>query len=159
MADKLVNGSVNNVKGIGWNSINGGFRLMRQGHHLSTNPTPRAAYDFDPLEAFVQAGIFPLVIFAYSLHPFAFFLFMGRQIAFNVFGRAGFEIFPRWFLDLWMGKGLETPTNHVMHHEYFIGNYGWYFNLWDRLMGTNHKNYETRFREVTSHAKNSASLA
>jgi hypothetical protein len=27
MADKLVNGSVNNVKGIGWNSINGGFRL------------------------------------------------------------------------------------------------------------------------------------
>jgi hypothetical protein len=27
MADKLVNGSINNVKGIGWNSINGGFRL------------------------------------------------------------------------------------------------------------------------------------
>ena len=27
MDDKLVNGSVNNVKGIGWNSLNGGFRL------------------------------------------------------------------------------------------------------------------------------------
>jgi hypothetical protein len=27
MADELVNGSVNNVKGIGWNGLNGGFRL------------------------------------------------------------------------------------------------------------------------------------
>ncbi len=27
MADTLVNGSVNNVKGIGWNGLNGGFRL------------------------------------------------------------------------------------------------------------------------------------
>ncbi len=26
-ADTLVNGSVNNVKSLGWNSINGGFRL------------------------------------------------------------------------------------------------------------------------------------
>jgi len=135
------------------------FRLMHQGHHRSTNPTPWAAYAFDPLEAFVQAGIFPLVIFAYPMHPFAFFLFMGWQIAFNVFGHAGFEIFPRWFLDSWMGKFLNTPTNHTMHHEYFTGNYGLYFNFWDRLMGTNHKNYETRFREVTSRAKHTASLA
>jgi hypothetical protein len=27
LADELVNGSVNNVKGIGWNGLNGGFRL------------------------------------------------------------------------------------------------------------------------------------
>ena len=30
------------------------------------------------------------------------------------------------------------------------GNYGLYFNVWDRLMGTNHDAYEARFREVTS---------
>jgi sterol desaturase/sphingolipid hydroxylase (fatty acid hydroxylase superfamily) len=30
------------------------------------------------------------------------------------------------------------------------GNYGLYFNVWDRLMGTNHKDYETCFQEVTS---------
>lgn len=43
-----------------------------------------------------------------------------------------------------------TPTNHVMHHERMRGNYGLYFNIWDRLMGTNHPEYEARFREVTS---------
>jgi lathosterol oxidase len=45
---------------------------------------------------------------------------------------------------------LNTPTNHVMHHESMRGNYGLYFNFWDRLMGTNHKDYEERFRQVTA---------
>ena len=27
------------------------------------------------------------------------------------------------------------------------------FNLWDRLMSTNHQDYEARFREVTSREK------
>jgi sterol desaturase/sphingolipid hydroxylase (fatty acid hydroxylase superfamily) len=45
---------------------------------------------------------------------------------------------------------MNTPTNHVMHHEKLRGNYGLYFNVWDRLMGTNHKDYEKRFEEVVT---------
>lgn len=45
---------------------------------------------------------------------------------------------------------LNTPTNHAMHHEWMRGNYGLYFNFWDRLMRTNHRDYEARFNEVTS---------
>jgi len=37
-----------------------------------------------------------------------------------------------------------------MHHEFQRGNYGLYFNFWDRLMKTNHEHYEERFREVTA---------
>lgn len=44
---------------------------------------------------------------------------------------------------------LNTPTNHAMHHEKLRGNYGLYFNVWDRLLGTNHSDYEKRFCEVT----------
>ena len=43
------------------------------------------------------------------------------------------------------GKILNTTTNHAMHHEKMRGNYGLYFNVWDRLMGTNHAEYEERF--------------
>ncbi|MEZ0388978.1 MAG: sterol desaturase family protein, partial [Verrucomicrobium sp.] len=39
------------------------------------------------------------------------------------------------------------------HHEYYRGNYGLYFNVWDRLMGTNHEKYEERFAEVTNRPK------
>jgi sterol desaturase/sphingolipid hydroxylase (fatty acid hydroxylase superfamily) len=125
------------------------FPWMHRSHHRSTNPTPWAAYAFDPLEAVVQGGIFPLVLILYPIPPVAFLLFMAWQITFNVLGHSGFEIYPGWFMDSWLGKFFNTPTNHAMHHQYFRGNYGLYFNVWDRLMGTNHSQYEERFRHVT----------
>ncbi len=126
------------------------FRYFHRVHHFSTNPTPWAAYAFGPLEAIVQAGIFPLIAFTLPIHPLAFMLFMGWQITNNVLGHAGYEIWPRWLMDTWLGKLANTPTNHVMHHEHFAGNYGLYFNVWDRICGTNHAGYEARFREVTT---------
>ena len=135
------------------------FRLFHRAHHLSTNPTPWASYAFDPLEAVVQAAIFPLAVTVMPMHPLAFFVFMLWQITFNVAGHTGYEFYPRWLLDSWFGKIINTPTNHIMHHEYFRGNYGLYFNLWDRLMGTNHARYEARFREVTTRAKEPAPVA
>lgn len=126
------------------------FRLFHKVHHQSTNPSPWAAYSFAPLEALVQAGIFPLLVFTVPMHPLAFFLFMIWQIGFNVLGHTGYEIFPSWLTKSWLGKFLNTPTNHVQHHEKMRGNYGLYFNVWDRLMGTNHKDYEKRFAEVTT---------
>jgi Delta7-sterol 5-desaturase len=74
------------------------FRFFHRTHHLSTNPSPWAAYAFSIPEAFVQAGIAPLVIFTIRIHPAAFAFFMLWQIAFNVFGHCGFEIYPQWFV-------------------------------------------------------------
>lgn len=129
------------------------FRFFHRVHHLSHNPSPWAAYAFDPAEAVVQAVIFPLVVCVIPIHPIAFAIFMLWQIIHNVIGHTGFEIHPRWLIDSWLGKILNTTTNHAMHHEKMRGNYGLYFNVWDRLMKTNHPEYENRFREVTSRPK------
>jgi len=126
------------------------FKLFHRVHHESTNPSPWAAYSFAPLEAFMQACIFPLLVFTVPMHPLAFFAFMIWQIVFNVLGHTGYEYFPSWLMKTWLGKILNTPTNHIQHHEKMRGNYGLYFNYWDRLMGTNHKDYEARFQEVTT---------
>ncbi|MHA3771019.1 sterol desaturase family protein [Verrucomicrobiota bacterium sgz303538] len=126
------------------------FRYFHRVHHLSHNPTPWAAYAFDPLEAVVQAAIFPLAVIVMPMHPFAFAVFMLWQISFNIIGHAGYEHNRRTFMDSWLKHILNTPTNHIMHHEKMRGNYGLYFAFWDRLMGTNHEDYEARFREVTS---------
>jgi sterol desaturase/sphingolipid hydroxylase (fatty acid hydroxylase superfamily) len=128
------------------------FKLFHRVHHESTNPTPWAAYSFAPLEAVAQACIFPLIVFTLPIHGLAFFIFMIWQIVFNVLGHTGFEYFPKWLMRSWLGKILNTPTNHVQHHEKMRGNYGLYFNVWDRLMGTNHADYETRFEQVTTRA-------
>lgn len=126
------------------------FPLFHRVHHLSNNPSPWAAYAFAPAEAVVEAGIFPLAVMVMPMHPMAFSLFMVWQIFFNVAGHTGYEFHPRWLMDTWLRHLLNTPTNHVMHHEKMRGNYGLYFNIWDRLMGTNHPEYENRFRQVTS---------
>jgi Delta7-sterol 5-desaturase len=59
-------------------------------------------------------------------------------------------------MNSWFGRVMNTPTNHIMHHETMRGNYGLYFNVWDRLMGTNQAGYEDRFREVTSRPREAA---
>ena len=129
------------------------FRWFHRAHHLSTNPSPWASYAFAPPEAVVQAGIFPLAVMLIPIHPLAFVVFMVWQITFNVAGHTGYEFHVPWLMDSWLGKVINTPTNHIMHHEKMRGNYCLYFNVWDRLMGTNHAEYEQRFREVTSRSK------
>lgn len=126
------------------------FRWFHRVHHESVNPSPWAAYCFSPLEAAVQAAIFPVVVCLLPIHPLAFAAFMVWQIVFNVVGHTGYEFYPSWLLDSWLGRFLNTPTNHIQHHESFRGNFSLYFNLWDRLMGTNHPEYAARFREVTT---------
>jgi Delta7-sterol 5-desaturase len=126
------------------------FPWFHRVHHLSHNPTPWAAYAFHPLEAVVQAGIFPLAICIMPIHPLAFSIFMFWQIVNNILGHTGYEFYPRWLMNTWLKRFLNTVTNHAMHHEKMRGNYGLYFNFWDRLMGTNHADYEQRFCEVTS---------
>jgi lathosterol oxidase len=135
------------------------FRRVHRVHHLSNNPTPWAAYSFSAGEAFVQAGIGPLLLYTIPMHYSAFVAFMAWQIAFNVVGHCGYEIFPRWFLKSWAGKFLNTPTHHAMHHEKVGANFGLYFNVWDRLLGTNHPDYESRFATVTAATAEDAAFA
>ncbi len=129
------------------------FPLFHRVHHLSNNPSPWAAYSFGPAEAVVQSGIFPLTVMILPMHPVAFGLFMLWQILVNVLGHSGFEFHPKFLMHTPLRFILNTPTHHVMHHEKMRGNYGLNFNLWDRLMGTNHPDYESRLYEVTSRSR------
>jgi Delta7-sterol 5-desaturase len=128
------------------------FRHVHRPHHLSNNPTPWAAYSFGVVEAFVQAGIAPLLVVLMPMHPAAFALFMVWQLTWNVLGHCGYEIWPRWLLDTPIGRIVNTPTHHTLHHEAYRGNYSLYFTFWDRVMGTTHPDYDRRLAQVTAHA-------
>lgn len=124
------------------------FKWFHLLHHKSTNPSPWAAFAFNPLEALVEIGI--LVVFLYTIpimryHLFFFFLFM---MLYNVYGHLGWELYPKNFQRSVIGRWINTSVNHNQHHQYFKGNYGLYFLWWDRLFGTLRKDYETSFDEV-----------
>ncbi|PKA16131.1 sterol desaturase family protein, partial [Leptospira haakeii] len=42
-------------------------------------------------------------------------------------------------------KWINTSTHHNLHHQKFHGNYSLYFNFWDKVMGTNFKDYSEVF--------------
>lgn len=129
------------------------FPIFHLVHHKSTNPSPWAAYAFHPLEAVVEAGIFPLFLFTIPIHFLHLFLFFLLMIVYNVYGHLGYELYPNGFNKTWFGKWVNTSTSHNQHHQYFKGNYGLYFTFWDRVMGTLRTDYDQRFDDITLRRK------
>ena len=124
------------------------FKYVHLVHHKSTDPTPWAAFSFHPLEAIVQGSYFPILVLVLPVHPVAVFSWVLYQFALNVGGHLGFELFPKGFTKSKLTFWHNTATHHNMHHKYFSCNYSLYFNIWDRLMGTNHPQYDEMFEEV-----------
>lgn len=124
------------------------FKIAHKTHHLSINPTPFAAYAFHPLEALVEIGIIPLITVTIPYHHSAIIIFSLYSLLLNVTGHLGFEIFPKGFTTNRLFKWHNTATHHNMHHRLVKCNYGLYFNIWDRLMNTNHPEYEKSFEAV-----------
>ena len=124
------------------------FLLAHRVHHRSHNPTPWAAFAFHPVEALIEALIYPLVILFVPIHPGAALVWLIYMTVMNVGGHLGFELFPAGFLRHRWLRWHNTSVHHNMHHSHIHCNYGLYFNVWDRLMGTNHEKYEQLFNRV-----------
>lgn len=126
------------------------YRRFHKVHHMSTKPSPWAAYSFAPLEAVVEAGIVPFLLLFLPMHDVAIFLFLLFMIGMNVLGHLGIELYPAGWVHRPLLRYANTTTMHDMHHKYFQSNYGLYFNWWDRAFGTMHVEYEDRFDAVTA---------
>jgi sterol desaturase/sphingolipid hydroxylase (fatty acid hydroxylase superfamily) len=112
------------------------YKRVHRVHHQSTNPSPWAAYSFHPWEALVEVGILPLFVMGLPLHKSHVVLFFLFMIVYNVYGHLGYELYPASFLKSKWGSWVNTSRHHNLHHARFQGNYGLYFLIWDRWMGT-----------------------
>jgi lathosterol oxidase len=126
------------------------MRRVHKLHHHSTDPTPFTAYAFHPWETVIEFAFLPLIIFVIPLYPAVFLTWQAGIILFNIYGHLGYEVMPRWWVNAPILKYINTPTNHNMHHSKFNYNFGLYTNIWDRLFGTHHPEYENVFAKVKS---------
>jgi sterol desaturase/sphingolipid hydroxylase (fatty acid hydroxylase superfamily) len=112
------------------------FKYAHAGHHKSIAPTPWAIYAFQPLEAAIQAvGIMLIVIFI-PLHPLMLLAFLWYDTLVNTAGHTGYEVVPPTVSRSWFCRGFNTVAHHDAHHTNMRKNFGSFFNIWDRLMGT-----------------------
>ena len=117
-------------------------------HHLSTNPSPWAAFSFHPFEAVVEALVVPIALFFLPLHPLAILFFLLYMTVLNCLGHLAVELFPEGFTRGKLTFWHNTATHRNMHHRYVNCNYSLYFNWWDRVFKTNHPNYHEAFDEA-----------
>ena len=130
------------------------FRITHKAHHRSINPTPWAIYAFQPLEAIFTYCSFAFAIFVIPLHPFSLGFYLLISLINNIGGHTGFEILPQWVVRNKLARYSNVVTFHDQHHTDFNCNYGAYFNIWDRIMKTVHKDFEKKFFEVKSRDSN-----
>lgn len=125
------------------------FKWLHQGHHRSGEPTPWTSFAFDPLEALFQALFFVGIVFFVPLHFITLLAALMTMTVWAIITHLGFELFPSSFPYSWLGKWFIGPKHHLLHHRKYAVHYGLYFTLWDKLLGTQHLNYEKEFDKGT----------
>jgi len=129
------------------------FRTFHWTHHKSRTPTPWTAYAFDIPEAVVTVTFVPLWAAIVPMHDLAIFSFVTWQIIRNVIGHAGVELSPVSGRPSRVFGWLNTTTHHDLHHQSPGSNFGLYFTWWDRMMGTEHPDYQAKVAEVAARGR------
>lgn len=124
------------------------YRKVHLVHHQSVNPSPWTSYSFHFYESFLEALIAPIILCLIPLHPLSLILFTTISFGFNVYGHLGYEIAPKWFRNSLLFEIMNTSTHHNIHHAQCKGNYGLYFRVWDRLMGTENPTYIEAYDKI-----------
>jgi Delta7-sterol 5-desaturase len=112
------------------------FKAAHAVHHDSRPPTAWTAMSFHPWEAVTGAVVVPLLVFVIPLHISALGLILAIMTLMGITNHMGWEMFPRFMVNGWLGNWLITATHHQHHHDAYRGNYGLYFRLWDKACGT-----------------------
>lgn len=105
-------------------------------HHRSKDPSAFASFAFDPAEAAATAWFLPALALVVPIHWGVALALLTLMTATAVLNHAGREVWPERWLDRAPLKWLITARHHDAHHKRFRGNYGLYFQAWDRLAGT-----------------------
>jgi Delta7-sterol 5-desaturase len=132
------------------------YRTVHLTHHQSVNPSPWASYSFHFTEGVLEAMILPILIFLMPLHPSIAVLFSFAVLFINVYGHCGYEIMPKGFRKSFLFNVIATSTYHNLHHQKFNYNFGLYFRVWDRLMGTEYPDYIKVYDSIKSNPKSEA---
>ncbi len=119
-----------------WMHIPKVYKYFHKVHHNSVHTSVWTSFSFHPLESLLQAVILPLIIIFLPLYTYAILAILLIMTVSATINHAGVEIYPKGRYGKWFGKLVIGATHHDVHHRRFLCNYGLYFTIWDRLMGT-----------------------
>lgn len=135
------------------------FKYVHKVHHESIDTTPFSAFSFHTIEAILEYGITPLLVFIMPTHILGLFIFQLLMTSFNVIGHLGYELYPKKWHRIPIIQWKTTSVHHNLHHSKFNGNYGLYFTWWDKLFNTEFQETRDKFEQITNRQSTDFSVA
>lgn len=124
------------------------FRHVHWVHHRVGNPTPFATFAMHPVETAMGNLFFVLFAIFVPVHPLSMGIAGAYMFGYGTICHLGYELYPRWFATNRVLGCFNTATYHNMHHSLVRCNYGAWFVVWDRLMGTVHPGYDAEWNAL-----------
>lgn len=140
------------------------YKWVHKMHHESRVPTAFTGYSFHPIEAMIVFANEILVCFMFPIHIQVHRAYHMYTTIIHSGGHAGYEIAPcipsiqavLYFLwnvlyrlvtrrgeFPWVSSKLNTVAHHDMHHRFPNVHFSLYMTHWDKIMGTEHKDYQS----------------
>ena len=115
-------------------------------HHKSkvTNVISSISFSFVEKLIFSVGIIAPVAALSWVM-PISFYGIIGYYLFYfitNALGHSNFEIRDPGYAQTWIGKIINTPTYHAMHHARYVKNYGLITSTLDRLFNTMWEDYD-----------------
>jgi sterol desaturase/sphingolipid hydroxylase (fatty acid hydroxylase superfamily) len=115
-------------------------------HHKSKITTPLSSISFSFLEKFIfSVGIITPVAALSLVMPISFYGIFAYYLFYfitNTLGHSNMEIRDPEYARSWIGKIINTPTYHAMHHARYVKNYGLITSTLDRMFNTMWEDYD-----------------
>ena len=112
------------------------YTHIHKKHHIYKQPTGVVSVLSDPVEGFQnQLSIWLTPILLKEKHLFTLCIWIAIRVYQTVNAHAGYNL-PYVSTQYWLPWIMSGTVAHDFHHQHNNWNYGSFFNLWDRLMGT-----------------------
>jgi sterol desaturase/sphingolipid hydroxylase (fatty acid hydroxylase superfamily) len=120
--------------------------FIHREHHKSKVTNPLSSISFSFLEKLIfSAGIIAPVAALSAIMPVSFYGIVAYYLFYfitNVLGHSNVEIREPEYAQTWIGKIINTPTYHAMHHARYVKNYGLITSTLDRMFNTMWEDYD-----------------
>ena len=130
------------------------FHRMHRHHHRSRAVNIFSSFSFSISEKAVFTIGILLPVYAVDtwvpLSAEGFFLYYLFYFYTNTLGHSNYEFRKPGYLQTWMGRCVNSPTYHALHHARYIGHYGLMTPFLDRWLNTQWEDYPAIFERVAA---------
>lgn len=112
------------------------YKNIHKKHHVYKQPTGVTAVLSDPIEAIqTLAAMWFMPVYLGNTHIFTLQLWVAVRVYQTVIAHSGYN-FPYISTQYWLPELMPGAIAHDFHHQHSNWNYGSFFSVWDRIMGT-----------------------